>query len=98
MINLKFAAAVAVGAALCAGYYFLSKREKKKKAIGIVVACTGFGKFRGVSENPTEVVIKNLPAFLKANPLDDHRIFVDRCKVLEVIDSFKSKGNLCNEK
>ena len=87
MINSKLTAAVAVGTALCVGWiglYFLTRKEKKKKAIGIVVACTGFGKFRGVSDNPTEIIIKKLPVFLKTNPLDDHRIFIDRCKVLEV--------------
>jgi hypothetical protein len=95
MINFKFAAALAAGgAALCAGYYFLSVKEKKKKAIGIVVACTGFGKFKGVSENPTEVIIKKLPVFLKTNPLDDHRIFIDRCKVLEVNYRLNSRKDI----
>jgi pyrrolidone-carboxylate peptidase len=49
----------------------------------VVIAITGFGKFKGVGENPTERFVKAMPFFLKANPLPPH-VVVDRCIVMEV--------------
>ena len=48
-----------------------------------MIAITGFGKFKGVGENPTERFVKAMPFFLKANPLPPH-VVVDRCIVMEV--------------
>lgn len=51
--------------------------------VQVVIAITGFGKFKGVGENPTERFVKAMPFFLKANPLPPH-VVVDRCIVMEV--------------
>ena len=47
------------------------------------IGTPGFGKFKGVGENPTQRFVKALPFFLKANPLPAH-VVVDRCIVMEV--------------
>ncbi len=74
----------AIGAVVYAGYYVLFRKKKVKRYAGVVVACTGFGKFMGVTNNPTETIVKRLPTFLKANPIEDPRICIDRCKIIEV--------------
>ena len=85
--------AIAVGAAVSGvAIYLLFRTKKIKKHSGLVVACTGFGKFKGVDKNPTEVLMKVLPSYLKNNPFLDSRVYVDRCKILEVCrwQSFES--------
>jgi hypothetical protein len=79
------AVSVTIGGVVCVGYYLLFRKKKEKRHTGVVVACTGFSKFNGVSANPTEVIVKNLPLFLKINPIEDPRICIDRCKIIEVL-------------
>ena len=79
---------IAAAGAACVGagilwYNYSMSRKKVEKPVGIVVAVTGFGKFHGVEENPTEVIISALPTYLKTHPLDS-RIKLDRCKTMEV--------------
>ena len=65
------------------GVYLWRRTRRKKKPSRVVIAITGFGKFKGVGENPTQRFVKALPFFLKANPLPAH-VVVDRCIVMEV--------------
>lgn len=75
--------AAAVTAGALAGYYYFLQRRKKKKPSRVVIAITGFGKFKGVDENPTERFVKEVPDLLKVHPLPPH-VVVDRCIAMEV--------------
>jgi len=61
----------------------MQSRKKKIKPSKVVVAVTGFGSFKGVAANPTEVLVKSLLQHLKGNKLPK-TVAVDRASVLEV--------------
>jgi len=82
VLQVAFGAAALTAGALV-GLYYWKRRSNKKKPARVIIAITGFGKFNGVGDNPTERFVKAMPFFLKANPLPDH-VVVDRCIVLEV--------------
>lgn len=68
----------------------MQSRKKKIKPSKVVVAVTGFGSFKGVAANPTEVLVKSLLQHLKGNKLPK-TVAVDRASVLEV-----SSNMLCS--
>ena len=49
---------------------------------GVVIHVTGFKKFQGVSENPTETIVNNLKDFVKSRGLPP-AVTLGSCTVLE---------------
>jgi len=86
--------AYAVGAActVAVGVWVWQRyRKEKKRPDKVVFAITGFGKFGGVDNNPTEVLVKALPSFMRSNPLGKNAT-IDRCQILEVSGQGAKEG------
>ena len=61
----------------------------------VLVHVTGFGKFQGVEDNPTTHLIKELPDYMKENPLVVTESFIMNLICLIRLKMLKSYHTLC---